>query len=130
MNINPVGISAYGKTDATRKNPDATQRAQEAFALETEGVKNGAVEQADTTRIAKSEQEKAVTMARRQDETSSALAVMPDSDFTQLLSVEERQAIETLFAKYTETRNSGVQYDAEGTQTHAPRLGANVDYRV
>ncbi len=128
MNINPLGISAYGKTDVTRKTPDAAQRAQEQFALEAQ--KSATQDNADVKRSAKSEQSNSVTIAKRGSETSSSLAVKAQSDFTQLLSAEEREAIDLLFAKYTQNERSDVSYSAKGQQNNTPRLGGSVDFRV
>ncbi len=128
MNINPLGISAYGKADVTRKNPDAAQRAQEQFAIEAQ--KSAAQENADTRQINKSEKSSSVTIAKRGTETSSSLAVKAQGEFSQLLSAEEREAIDILFAKYTQNQRSEANYSAKGEQNNTPRLGGSVDFRV
>ncbi len=130
MNINPLGISAYGKTDVSRKGLDPSQRAQEQFAVEAQKQDSVAVKGAEAKRAARAENDKSVTMARRETETSSSLAVKAQSDFTQLLSPEELAAIDILFAKYAENQSSNVSYSPKGQQSHAPRLGAKVDFRV
>jgi hypothetical protein len=128
MNINPLGISAYGKADVTRKNPDAAQRAQEQFAIEAQT--GATTENTDSRRVTKAEQDKPVTMAKRDAETSSSLAVKAQGEFAQMLSPEEREAIDLLFEKYTQGQKSGTSYGAKGEQNNTARLGASVDFRV
>ncbi len=130
MNVNPLGISAYGKADVTRKGVDSAQRPQEQFGVDSQKQDGAAVKNSEANRTARVEHDKSVVIARREAETSSSLAVKAKGDFTQLLSPEELDAIDILFSKYTENKTTDASYSAKGQQSHTPRLGARVDFRV
>jgi hypothetical protein len=107
MKINPLGVQAYQQVAQERQAPASSAR---------------------TARTA----EQQVTIEPQAPATRSALAVKaPSGSYARFLSAEERQALDLLFAKFSDTSRFGAGYaartdDAESTAA----LGRLVDVKV
>lgn len=106
MKVNPAGIQAYqGLLRPDRERPEAGR----------------AGENADT-----------VVIEPQATDAKSSLAVKaPSGSFADTLSIEERQALDILFAKFSDTRRFGSSYaaDTEATDQRSG-IGNVVDVRV
>jgi hypothetical protein len=107
MKVNPLGIQAYQQVGHDRQSTAA-------------GVK--------TPRAA----EQKVVIEPQAAVTRSALAVKaPSGSYAKFLSAEERQALDMLFAKFSDTSRFGSAYANKTEETESGgTLGRVVDVRV
>ena len=108
MKVNPLGIQAYQQLAHERQSPAAA------------GVK--------TSRAA----EQKVVIEPQAPVTRSALAVKaPSGSYAKFLSAEERQALDMLFAKFSDTSRFGAAYANKTEEAESGgTLGRVVDVRV
>jgi len=108
MKVNPLGIQAYQQLAHERQSPAAA------------GVK--------TSRAA----EQKVVIEPQASVTRSALAVKaPSGSYAKFLSAEERQALDMLFAKFSDTSRFGAAYANKTEEAESGgTLGRVVDVRV
>ena len=107
MNINPLGINTY------RQGLQETPARQKAIP-----EKNPVNESKDSLTVPTSSQK-----------IGSSLAVKLKSEtFMDMLSAEEKEAIDMLFEKY-QAKGNGV-YSVEGSTAPKSHLGNNVDIRL
>jgi hypothetical protein len=108
MKVNPLGIQAYQQLGHDRQSSVAA------------GVK--------TPRAA----EQKVVIEPQAPVTRSALAVKaPSGSYARFLSAEERQALDMLFAKFSDTSRFGAAYASKTEEAESGgTLGRVVDVRV
>ncbi len=109
MKVNPVGIQAY--QNLTRQDKPAAERPDSA--------------------IARGGEEK-VVIEPQPSVIKSALAVKaPSGDYSKFLAPEERQALDLLFSRFSDSSRFGTGYSAEvdGTDSKGG-LGRMVDVKV
>ena len=109
MKVNPLGIQAY--QHLTRQDKPAAER--------TDGAVKGAGEDK-------------VVIEPQSPVTKSALAVkVPDGNYSKFLSAEERQALDVLFARFSDSARFGTAYAAGTDQAdRTANLGRVVDVKV
>jgi hypothetical protein len=109
MKINPIGIQAYRQTvGEAQVNKKATS---------TESVNNPG-------------QTDRVVIPGQGDATGSKLSVqLKNGNFLDMLSTEERKALEMLFDKFKNAGSEGLTYEKKGTSEKS-RLGNIVDVRL
>ena len=109
MKVNPLGIQAY--QHLTRQEKPTADRSD--------------------TAIARGGEDK-VVIEPQSSVSKSALAVkVPAGDYAKFLSPEERQALDLLFARFSNTARFGHAYSAETEETSSRAgLGQVVDVRV
>jgi len=109
MKVNPLGIQAY--QHLTRQDKPAADRPDSAI--------RGAGEEK-------------VVIEPQSPVTKSALAVkVPGGNYSKFLSVEERQALDLLFARFSDSGRFGTAYAAEAESAdRTVSLGRVVDVKV
>lgn len=112
MKVNPSGIAAYTGVDSLAQA--ARQRERQQVVSEDKTAQG-----AERVRI-----------QPNPEATGSSLAVKAGSEFSHLITPEERAALELLFERYAERSESRSTYGAEGAAQRGPKLGAKVDFRV
>jgi len=109
MKVNPLGIQAY--QHLTRQEKPAAERPENA-------IKGAGAEK--------------IIIEPQASVAKSALAVkVPEGNYSKFLSVEERQALDLLFAKFSDSGRFGTAYASEAESTdRAVSLGRMVDVKV
>jgi hypothetical protein len=109
MKVNPLGIQAY--QHLTRQEKPATERPDNA----TRGIG-----------------EEKIVIEPQSPLTKSALAVkMPEGNYSKFLSGEERQALDLLFARFSDSGRFGAAYAAKTEASgQVANLGRMVDVKV
>ena len=108
MKVNPLGIQAY--QHLTRQEKPTADRPDNTIGRA--GGENVVIEPQPSV-------------------TKSALAVKaPAGNYTKFLSAEERQALDLLFARFSDSGRFGPAYAAETDEPDAAGLGRVVDVRV
>ena len=116
MSVNPLGVNAYTKVESFshRNRPERSSAEQ---------IKQGEVS-------GKSPEAVKITIPQKIGAESSALAVSNDSTLTDILTLEEKQAIDELFAKYDFPSAERTSYDPFGEKTAEHGIGRKVDFKV
>lgn len=123
MSINPLGVAAYTKTELVKplqQNTASKTNEASQTPVGAESAKQG-------------EAAEKIRAPRREAETSSALAVRSKLDagaFAEVMTPEEREALELLFEKYQDRLDQTSGYSAAGRETDSAQIGARIDYRV
>lgn len=109
MKVNPLGIQAYQQVNRSDR-PMSDAAASRASRTDSQSV---VIEPQSTI-------------------SKSTLAVKaPSGSYAKFLSVEERQALDLLFAKFSDTNRFGAAYAAESDETAGgEQLGRLVDVKV
>jgi len=107
MKINPIGIQSYQQLNRQSQPQAPAPKADNA------GV------------------EKSVLIEPQTSLKKSAVAIKgPSGNYAQYLSVEERQALDLLFARYADSSRFGAKFAADGETADSPALGSIVDVKV
>ena len=109
MKVNPLGVQAYQAL--SRQDKPAADPLDSA-------IKGAGAEK--------------VVIKPQSPVTKSALAVkVPEGNYSKFLSVEERQALDLLFARFSDSARFGTAYAAETEPANqATSLGRVVDVKV
>ncbi len=109
MKVNPLGIQAY--QHLTRQDKPAADRPDSAI---------------------KGAGEEKVVIEPQSPVSKPALAIkVPEGNYSKFLSPEERQALDQLFARFSDTSRFGAAYRAETEPTdQSANLGRMVDVKV
>ena len=107
MKVNPLGIQAYQQLAQERQAPLTGAKSPRAA-------------------------EQKVVIKPQDATTRSALAIKaPSGSYAKFLSAEERQALDVLFAKFSDTSRFGSAYAGKAEDSEsAATLGRVVDVRV
>ncbi len=118
MSVNPLGVNAYSRVESfnPRSRPEATKTADRQIRQNESASKSP-----EATRI---------TIPQKIGAKSSALAVANDKALTDILSSEEKQAIDELFSKYDLSQAEPAGYSPFGETTASSAVGAKVDFRI
>ena len=118
MSVNALGVNAYTKVErfSQQNRPEPARSAEDQ------------VKQAEVS--GKSPEAVKITIPQKSGAGSSALAVSSDMSLTDILTPEEKQAIDELFAKYDFPQNERAGYSAFGEKTTAAGIGRKVDFKV
>jgi len=108
MKVNPLGIQAY--QHLTRQDRPTGETTPAKLHRSTE---------------------QKVVIEPQAPVTRSALAVKaPAGSYAKFLSAEERQALDLLFARFSDTARFGTAYASEANEAETADLGRVVDVRV
>lgn len=124
MSINPLGVAAYTKTELVK--PLQNQAVQEKAV-------SGQSDPLGAAGAKRTELSETIRAPRRENETSSVLAVRSKLDsgaFAEVMTPEERDALSLLFEKYQDRLDQKANYSATGREADGAKLGSRVDYRV
>lgn len=118
MSVNPLGVNAYTRVENFNPNnrPEAAQLAKRQ------------ANQAELS--ARSPEAVKITIPQKFGAESSALAVANDKALADILSPEEKLAIDQLFAKYDFSQKEGAGYSPFGETTVSSAVGGKVDFKV
>lgn len=109
MKVNPLGVQAY--QTLSRQDKPATDRLDSPI---------------------KGAGDEKVVIEPQSPVTKSALAVkVPEGNYSKFLSVEERQALDMLFARFSDSGRFGTNYAADSEAANpATSVGRMVDVKV
>ena len=108
MKVNPLGIQAYQQMN--RSDRSSSEAAAQRASLPTD---------------------QNVVIEPQSGVSKSAVAVKaPSGSYARFLSAEERQALDLLFTKFSDTSRFGSAYAAESSETAGEQLGRLVDVKV
>lgn len=118
MSVNPLGVNAYTRVETfnQRSRPESTS------------IADRQIQQSDNTR--KTPEASKISISQKLGAESSALAVTNDKALADILSVDEKQAIDELFAKYDLSKADSAGYSPFGETTTSRAVGAKVDFKV
>jgi len=108
MKVNPLGIQAYQKMNRTDRPSSETAASRASLPADQN-----------------------VVIEPQSGASKSAVAVKaPSGSYAKFLSTEERQALDLLFTKFSDTSRFGSAYAAEISDTAGEQLGRTVDVKV
>jgi hypothetical protein len=108
MKVNPLGIQAYQQMN--RSDRTSSEASASRASLPTE---------------------QNVVIEPQSGVSKSAVAVKaPAGSYAKFLSAEERQALDLLFTKFSDTSRFGSAYAAETSEAATEQLGRLVDVKV
>jgi len=109
MKVNPLGIQAYQHLNRPDRQPN----------------------EAGGSRIGQTPEQKVVIEPQATVARSPLAIKAPSGSYAKFLSVEERQALDLLFARFSDTSRFGAGYTADTEKTESDAgLGRMVDVRV
>ena len=109
MKINQVGIQSYQQINRRESQPSPAQDLSARQSAETK-----------------------VVIEPQEGSSSSKLAVMaPKGSYAEFLSVDERKALDLLFARFKDSSRFGTGYRADAaTEARDPLVGQIIDVKV
>ena len=118
MSVNSLGVNAYTKVESfnPRSRPEAARSSSELIKQSEVSSKSPAASK--------------ITIPQKLGAESSALAVTSDNSLANILSADEKQAIDELFAKYDFSKGEDAGYSQQGETSAAVAVGRKVDFTV